>query len=621
MQRAQDLDDRLGRAGAAARARDGAALREIGRWLTQLDADALVRVDQRTRSGWAPRLGTSSDWAGVVDGSSATAGVALAAMHADGYLRERAVHELTRRREPLATHVLALRSTDHVEAVATLAREEVLRRTAMHELTDVLPVLLRLRGRSRAASVEPSYLEAVEARYGADAVWSMVRTTRDRRLRREAFRHSAAAGFLSVDEAVRLTAYEHDPVVHRVLVHLVADSGSTDLVRTLLTSRSALGRVLALVRLDPEQVPADELRRLLVDRSELVRLWARRRAQENDLDAIEVYASVARSDAAPTLRENAFRGLVEAGDEVPREEALALVSSGVPALRRAGLRLVRGRVTPADAALLLEIVRTGPTRTARLAADALDGDTARWSVADLEPLWTSASATVRSRGWWLQRRRGGWETTVADLRARQDPDPLVASRAPVPTPPTYGTPTDDQRDRLRVVLRASPLDRQARQLVATSAGVPFAVPGRPRGLERAAHDLDEGRPEQARARLFGLLHTYPRDPDVRTLLARAYRDLGQPAQAGRWGFLRAGAATDEECAAFVRHVAGRGRTYVSGWTMSTYLRSSLGRKDLDALADDVGRARLAATEVRPPGRWARLLARLGGRRATTSGAR
>ena len=448
-------------------------------------------------------------------------------MHADGFLRERAVHELARRREPLSTRVLALRSADHVEAVATLARDELLRRTAMHELTDVLPVLLRLRGRTRAAAVEPSYVEAAERRYGAEAVWSMLRDTHDRRLRREAFRHSASARYLSVDEAVRLTAYEHDAVVHHVLVHLIADSGSTDLVRTLLTSRSALGRVLALVRLEATQVPAADLRRLVVDRSELVRLWARRRAQESGIDPVEVCAVVARSDAAPTLRENAFRGLAEAGEEVAREEVLVLVSSEAPALRRAGLRLIRGHVTAEDVGLLLDVVSTCPPRTARLAVDALDDDAVLWSPADLEPLWSSASPAVRTRAWQLQRRRGGWETTIADLRARQDVH--LASRAPVPAPPTYGTLTDDQRERLRAVLRGSLVDRQALELVATSAGVPFAVPGRPRGLDRAARDLDEGRPVKAQERLFGLLHTYPRDPDVR---APARPDVPRPRAAG-----------------------------------------------------------------------------------------
>lgn len=119
-----------------------------------------------------------------------------------------------------------------------------------------------------------------------------------------------------------------------------------------------------------------------------------------------------------------------------------------------------------------------------------------------------------------------------------------------------------------------------------------------RGHERAEADLQRGDARAARERLKGLIATYPFDVRARTLLARAYRDDGQPTEAGRWGYLVGPAATDAERRSFERHCAFG----PSGRITEARLRHLLRCPDLDAIADADGRAALASLPARrPPG--------------------
>jgi hypothetical protein len=71
-------------------------------------------------------------------------------------------------------------------------------------------------------------------------------------------------------------------------------------------------------------------------------------------------------------------------------------------------------------------------------------------------------------------------------------------------------------------------------------------------LERARHDAEEGRLWLARHRLKGYLVDRPGSLQARRLLAELYRRDGYPDQAGRWGYLVDGGATDRERMLFER---------------------------------------------------------------------
>ncbi|NCT92692.1 hypothetical protein GXB85_17295 [Cellulomonas sp. APG4] len=119
------------------------------------------------------------------------------------------------------------------------------------------------------------------------------------------------------------------------------------------------------------------------------------------------------------------------------------------------------------------------------------------------------------------------------------------------------------------------------------------------GIERARADLARGDARQARDRLKALVVAYPRSLEIRQLLAEAYRRDGQPAEAGRWGYLVAAHASDAERATFERH---------NSWTRCSRmtekrLRHLLRSEDLASIADEAGRRLLAdLPHKRPSGR-------------------
>jgi len=120
------------------------------------------------------------------------------------------------------------------------------------------------------------------------------------------------------------------------------------------------------------------------------------------------------------------------------------------------------------------------------------------------------------------------------------------------------------------------------------------------GLERAKADLDAGDTHLACQRLKSLVVTYPRDLEVRRLLAEAYRRDRQFPEAGRWGYLIAADASDRERQAFERHNAFAARR---SRVTESRLRHLLRCDDLAEVADGTGRAPLRSLpRARPLGR-------------------
>ena len=117
------------------------------------------------------------------------------------------------------------------------------------------------------------------------------------------------------------------------------------------------------------------------------------------------------------------------------------------------------------------------------------------------------------------------------------------------------------------------------------------------GLERARADLAAGDVRVARERLKSLVVTHPHDLEVRRLLAEAYRRDGQPAEAGRWGYLVGPDATESERRAFERH---NGFASYAARVTEPRLRRLLRSDDLGLIADERGRALLRSLPRRKP---------------------
>jgi hypothetical protein len=465
---------RLGVRAAAAFRGDRAVLDETAAWLTSVTARELLRIDyyaRQLRGRWPTRQRAMNVLESPPPGLAA-----LASMHPDGHVRERAVRSLAASFEPLGDRALAVRVTDHVGVVRELATREVLRRTRLAHADRIVPLLHRIEHRGRGADVLPLYLHALATEHGEAGVWARLRGSADHDLRRFAFRHSFDAGLLGPQDAVVSFAKERDQVVRRQLIRVIADSASPDVIaRVLLRGRSAESRVLGLVKLTAEELDPADVERLLVDSSVLVRLWARRRWQEMGHDPAAIYAAVARSTATPAVLARAYAGLVETRTPIARGEVLDLVHSTELPLRKVGLSLLRDAAAAEDVPLLLSFVAGDHSRLARLASDVLTHNPTLWSIPDLAPLKTAETPELRRRAWRIHRHLSGWEAVIADLEILRDPDPHVAALGQHLLPPMYFTPTDTQRQRIADLLVAAPLGRDQLLSIATTAGLPDLV--------------------------------------------------------------------------------------------------------------------------------------------------
>lgn len=113
-------------------------------------------------------------------------------MHADGFVRERAVARLATSEDGLTDGALALRLTDHVQAVREAAANAVLTGGNEASATRILPILELIRDRQRIGGVRALYLHRLFDEQCEAAVWAAMRDSDDRGLRRAAFRESLA---------------------------------------------------------------------------------------------------------------------------------------------------------------------------------------------------------------------------------------------------------------------------------------------------------------------------------------------------------------------------------------------------------------------------------------------
>lgn len=473
MQSHAEVRAHLAQGAAAVFSGDHAGMARAATWLGSLSARELLRVDGGARSVLhGPSLGLSEQWTDEVLASSGVAGAALGSMQYDGRVRERAFAVLDRSADPLADRMLAVRVTDHVQVIREAATRAVLERVSLDQADGIAPLLHRIWSRWWGADVMPLYLRALTEAHGEDGAWARLRASPDRDVRRTAFRRSLAAGLLDVEAAVRALDRDRDRTVQGLLAKHIADRAAPgEVAANLLRSGVAEARALGLVRLTAAQLDPADVERLLVDRSVLVRLWARRRWQEQGRDAAVVYAAVARGPAPAAVRARAYTGLAEAGATVERDEALGLVRSGQPPLSKSGLRLLAGRATAQDAPLLLNVVASGTARAARMASSILLEIPFAWADDDLRELSVSPDPVLRRRAWWLRRGRGRWDEVVADLEIALDDDPELASLGRSVSVPAYFDPTEAQRARIAELLPRVWPDRWRTSGIAFAAGL------------------------------------------------------------------------------------------------------------------------------------------------------
>lgn len=137
-------------------------------------------------------------------------------------------------------------------------------------------------------------------------------------------------------------------------------------------------------------------------------------------------------------------------------------------------------------------------------------------------------------------------------------------------------------------------------------------------LDQAREELERGEIATARARLRGLVDSFPNEASPRALLAETYRRTGDRVQAGRWAFATE-TVTDEEVSAFTRGFANDPVQMMRAlrWKGSEQSASSAIVRDrlalLKAAAVAAAGADLSWESARHPDPRAPLLVRLAGR--------
>ncbi|MGI4895128.1 MAG: hypothetical protein ACRYF3_08460, partial [Janthinobacterium lividum] len=338
----------------------GSARERSAVWWSALAPDDLVRLDDHARTGWpwnSPpwcKLGVTPDDL-LADGVVA----ALASLHPDGRVRQRAVGVLAGATHPLSTALLALRMVDHVASVRADASTALAARTSLEEAAVVLPVLLVVSGRALGAAALTHYVEHVRARSGGLRVLLGLRDHTDRRTRRWVFTTCLRADLLSVSDLLRAAQDPHDQFIRRTAVDQLAEpvrQVEWSAVRTLLSGHYADGRAAAVAVLPDEEFTDADLTGALVDRSPRVCEAARGRARRRGIDAAAVYRALLDDRDIPSAQVVACLAGLTAVDE---GRGLAVVvpylDDPVPSVRAAAVRAVAVRAEPREV-----VARIGP---------------------------------------------------------------------------------------------------------------------------------------------------------------------------------------------------------------------------------------------------------------------
>ncbi|SDN25791.1 HEAT repeat domain-containing protein [Actinacidiphila guanduensis] len=320
-------------------------------------AQPTVRVP-RVCAGTRPRSGRQSE---RQDPQSAALGRVLAAMEADGRVREAAVDALASASGPLSAALLAVRAADHVPEVRRKAAAALVARTAPDEVAAVVGVLLRTARRHgaqvlgdtyRAALCEPSARRAVRALAAAA----------DPPVRRYGVELALDLGAYVRGDLLRTALYDRDQVCRRLCAQrlLELDPGQAE---RLLRARGAGVRELAVVALSAD-VPATRLLGPLADRARMVRAQARWKLYQREEPPAEVYRTQLRRavkrDAPARLLAGLATGLGECGDAADAAQLARLLPDPRPQVRRAAAGAVGRLAKPYELVPLLGPLANDP---------------------------------------------------------------------------------------------------------------------------------------------------------------------------------------------------------------------------------------------------------------------
>jgi hypothetical protein len=468
---------------AAAAASAGESRAGLSR-LAVLAPEDLVRLDDDARTGWPwsgpPWSDLPTGRADLVRGGGLAA--AVASMHPDGRVRQRAAVVITQVPGPLPAALLAVRSVDHVAQVREAAALGLRARASVADARHALPVLSVVERRTHGAAALSGYADALLTANGGPRVLLELLDVPDRLSRRWVFSACLDRGLLSAEDVLAASQDRHDQVIRRAAAeHLAAhrDATGTGALRELLAGRYAEGRTAALIALSDDELDDGDIRAALLDRSPRVRDTARWRARRRGMDVVEVYRRALGEANDTRTAVPCLTGLLWVGDRSDLPAVARHLEHDSPSVRVAATRALVALSPPGGAAdrigpLLLDV----SPRVAGVAARALSQAAAPGIRAAEEAAWTSAQPWSRRAAWRLGHLRGGWDRVEADLRAAADPELSDLGRAGLrewlrhSAATTWNRPDGARTARIGVLLDGAGLDEESTRLVAFHVGLP-----------------------------------------------------------------------------------------------------------------------------------------------------
>ena len=415
-------------------AADEAGRVEIDRFLRAATPRRWVTFDESMRAYWYGERPAAQDhwWRRVLRAATprdARSGdllaLGLASMDRDGHTREEAIRHLAKEADPLVGPFLALRTTDWVEQVSSLAVTALADRVRSDRavLIAAAPLLFTLSDRRRTSNLEDLVLERAA---GDPETLAALLAVPDTRTRRRVIGNQSARTAMTVEQLVELARSDTDTVVATTagidaVLRAVATDASTDVLTSLMTG-PALVRRAVLGALAERAQGLSVAERYLFDRSPGVRAAAQLVYRQAGHDPALVYrAALDQSDHVPV----AITELAMIGTNADHERVLGALQAEDVATRRAAANAVRWVAADRLRDLLTPLLwdpSAGVTRTAvrRLQAKASELDSAM-----LFELATAPLTHNRRAAYGLIRRRTAAERVEANLIALADEDELI----------------------------------------------------------------------------------------------------------------------------------------------------------------------------------------------------